>query len=189
MKRAKYILLLVLTILTVRIYGDVILVEHKYPLSRVFVKIGNLNEYPDIEIVGLSKSLALFSKMEAYVFDSTSCVEVHSASPLTFYAVKKDYLKKNKIKNITWEEDENVRKCNGVVDAKNIHTTNPTIQEIEFTFYIAGFTENSMVMIRISNIGKFKDGEPVSIIPENLQEKYQKLLQKVTIERNLKKTF
>jgi len=90
MKKVKYVVVLLLAILSVRTYGDIIV---RGPSPYVCIKITNLKDYPDIAVVGVSESLADFSYSKVDIVNSNSCIEVHRACTLTFYAVKTDYLK------------------------------------------------------------------------------------------------
>lgn len=187
MKRAKYTLLLVLTILTIRVYGDVILIL--YSPAKVFVKIENLNEYPEIEIVGITNCLA-FSKPEVYVFGSTPRVKVHKACPLVFYAVKKKYLLEKGIENIDWNKDKNVRRCNKPIDTEEFHSEYPNVEMREVAFNIVGFDEDSMVMNLTSSIDKFNNNSKPNIVKYfNSHEDLQSFLQQYRERFNLKKDF
>ena len=158
MKRVKYTLVLLLAILTVRIHGDVIIVD--YSPTKICVRITNLNDYPDIEIIGLNNCFAVFSKPKVNIVDSISSLEVHKACPLTFYAVKKEYLKEKGIENINWKKDKNVRKSDITVNARKTRVGYPNVENLEMNFIIVGFNEKSMVMYPISQTHKFNNGDP-----------------------------
>jgi hypothetical protein len=154
MKRGKYLLLLVFAIVTISVYGDVII--FKNPHAKICVKIENIGDYPDMVIVGVSDCLSVFSKPKVDIIDSTSCLEVHKACPLIFYAVKKDYLEKKGIKKINWKKDKNVRKSDITIDAnKSEPIFSPSVVTLELNYFIAGFNENSMVIICKTSTYKF----------------------------------
>ena len=160
MKRIKCTLLLVLAIFAAKVYGDII--TYKSPSAKVCVRIENLKDYPDIVVVGVSDCLTVFSKPKVDIIDLNTCIEVHKACPLKFYAVKKEYLKKKRVSKINWEKDENVRKANITVDAKqndwSFYHSNVMIFELSFS--IEGFNKNSMMMFRIKTTEKFGNGKP-----------------------------
>ena len=178
MKRIKYTLLAFLAILTIKVYGDII-PEYYYPSVKICVKIENLEDYPDIAIIGLSDCVAIFFKPKANTVDTNSCLEVQKACPLTFYAVKKDYLREKGIENINWKKDKNVRKSDVTVIAKKTRVSSGT-EALEMNFAIAGFDENSMVMYQVSETRKYNNGWPDSIrkiyTPMDSPEAYQDLL-------------
>ena len=159
MKKVKYALLVFLTILSISVLGDII----TFPFSptKVCVKIENLEDYPDITIIGLSNSLAVFSKpVTVNIIDSESSLEVQKALPLTFYAVKKEYLKEKGVEKINWKKDINVRKSDITINAKKRRLSSPNVETLEIGFVIAGFNENSMVMYEKSQKSKYNDGRP-----------------------------
>ena len=149
MKRIRYILLALFAIFTFRIYGDII-IKVGDPL-KISVRIENPDSYPGIVIVGVNDCFAA-SRPEVNVFDSSSCMEVHKACRLTFYAVKKDYLEKKKIYKINWEKDKNVMKSNTTVDLNSLRSD---VESVDIYFYVAGFNENSMVMYKTKQITKY----------------------------------
>jgi len=164
MKRVKYAIVALLVIFAVRTYGDVIIHQREHSPLKVCVKITNLKDYPDIEVIGLSDCITVFSRPKVNTFNSHLYVAVHKACPLTFYAVKKDYLKEKGIKNIHWEKDKNVRKADVSVDAKKTIVYYPGVEILRIHFIIAGFDEKSMVMYKTSEINKFNDGTPNKVI-------------------------
>ena len=177
MRNLTCILLLILTVLMVRAYGNIIIVRHS-PV-KVCVKIENLKDYPDIVLIGLSDCFALFPKPEVEIVDSTLCLEVSKACPLTFYAVKKDYLEKNGIENINWEDDKNVKKSNKTVNARTTYIDYPDVETLEINFIIAGFNEKSMVMYQTSRTFKFSNNKPDVVVEgfypglESLQKSFK----------------
>ena len=160
MKRVKYAIVLLLTILTVSTHGDIIIVE--YSPTKICVRITNLKDYPDIEVIGVGDCKASFSKPKVYIADSTSCIEVHKACPLTFYAVKKDYLSEKGIENINWKKDKNVMKSDMTITGKET-TWHKNVEILELNSFIIGFNENSMIMFVSSKTNKFKNGNPEEV--------------------------
>ena len=158
MKRVKYILLAFLAVFTLKVYGDVIIAS--YSPTKICVKIDNLGEYPDMAIVGLSDCMAIFFTSKANTMDSKSSFEVPKACPLTFYAVKKDYLEKKGIGNINWKKDENVLRSGITIIAKKVRVSYPNVETLEMNIAIRGFDGNSVVMYKKSETYKFNDGKP-----------------------------
>jgi len=162
MKKVKYVLFGFLTILSISVYGDIII--NTFSPAKVCVKIENLDDYPDLTIIGFSNSLAIFSKpIIVNIIDSDSSLEVQKALPLTFYAVKKEYLKEKGIENIDWKRDQNVRKSDITINAKKRYSSSPNVETFEMGFVIVGFKENTMVMYNKSQKSIFNDGKPDSV--------------------------
>ena len=188
MKRIKYTILLFLAILTIKVYGDIIIIT--YTPVKVCVRIENLKDYPEIEIIGLSNCLAVFSKPKADIIDSHSCMEVHKACPLTFYAVKKDYLEKMGIENIKWKKDKNVRKSKITVNAKETRVYYQDVEILEINYFVVGFNKKSMVVIKTSETNKFNNGKP-DIVDGGFFNPmdYPKLLYPELLRLRLQKSF
>ena len=179
-----------LAIITIKVYGDIIVI--RYSAKRICVKIENLNEYPDIVIVGVSRSFALFSKPRTNIIDSNSCLNVHKASPLTLYAVKKNYLDEKGINNIKWKRDNNVRKSDITVNANTVDADYADFVTLDINYIILGFNKNSMIMFKTSQTNKFNnDKDDIVELPwfledENMLESYIESLKR---QRNLQKNF
>ena len=152
MKRIQYALLLLLAVLTIRVYGDIVMIDY---IPRICVKIENLNDYPDIVVIGLSDCLAA-SRPNAGKVDSTAGLHVHKTCQITFYAAKKDYLEKKSIYKINWKKDKNVMKSSMTFDAKTLRSD---IESADIYFHIAGFSEDSMIMHQIREDIKYKYGK------------------------------
>jgi len=160
MKRVKYTLLLVLAISAVRVYGDVIITS--YSPSMVLVKIDNLKEYPDIQIVGLGDYLTFSASNRVDMIDSSSYIDAFRISPIAFYAVKKSYIEKVGIDIIDWKKDKNVIKSD-VSIRPSVKSSKPNLESVEIHYSIVGFYKKSMVMYRSAQIIKYKDGRPDSV--------------------------
>jgi len=184
MKRVKYAIVLLLAIFTIRTYGDIIIVE--YSPTKICVRITNLSDYPDIAIIGFSDCFATLPKVN--IVDSISCLEVRKACPLTFYAVKKDYLIEKGIKNINWKKDKNVMKSNMTFTGKET-TWYQNVGTMELNLYIAGFKENSMVMYQKSSTLKFKNDKPDILDESNIHPGIWYSLDSLQVLYNLRKTF
>ena len=178
MKKTKCTLLLLLVILTINSYGDIIMPQRQ-PVS-VYVKINNLNDYPDIVIIGLNDCLAASNSNKAFIVEPDSFLLIHKSCPLKLYAVEKSYFEKKGIEKIKWGEDKNVRESNLIFSEKVLEETenmgevvsSPDTAETdgvivvwgvgrravhtkEMTFNIAGFDDTSMVMYKTTQIDKY----------------------------------
>jgi len=185
MKKANILFLLLIVVYKVGTYGNVIIVDTATP-TKICVKIANLANFPDIEIVGVASCNAVLSKPRVDIFDANTCIDVHKACHLSFYAVKKDYLKEKGIENINWKTDKNVMKSEMIVRASNYakhHIQNVNVLEVNLI--IAGFTENLMVMYVSSHTNKFNNGKA-----DEIQEfAYPGSSERFPETLNLRKTF
>ena len=164
MKKVKYTLLIALAIISIKLSGDVIIID--YQPAKVCVKIGNISDYPDIKIVAVHEPLTGFSKPVVEIVDSKKCTEIRKACSLVFYAVKKDYLKKKGIKKIDWKKDKNVRKSYLTFNAKDWKSWYDNVEMMEINFYIMGFKDNEMIIYQSTRKNILKDGG--EIIDESL---------------------
>ena len=82
MKTLKFILVLFLFVITARLSGDIVK-KHTQPQIRVMIT--NLDNFPDIAVIGLSDCLAFSRSNKAYIVKSGSCLQIYQACPLTLY--------------------------------------------------------------------------------------------------------
>lgn len=161
MKTLKYSLILLLVVLTTKLQGDIIIVKEKY--AGTYVGVGNLDDYPNIEIIGYIEGLGFPKKRErAHRFSSFYNIKIPKTCSLTFYAVKKKYLKKKGIENIDWKNDKNVIKSNLRVNAKKTNRFEQ-MGSVSMKFDIAGFISDSIVMYKSQQICKYNFGKPESV--------------------------
>ena len=110
MKRLRYSILFLLVILTTRLHGDVIIIEATQ--AKICTKITNLNDFPEIVVVGLTDCVALPKSKRAFRVKNNSCIKVHKSCPVSLYAMSMDYFKEHDLDEIEWDKDSNVQKLN-----------------------------------------------------------------------------
>ena len=153
----KKILLLLFAFLTIKSYGDIII--PKYTPSKIYVKITNVNDYPDIAIVGVNVFRPVSSPNRIFTFQQDSAIEVCKACQIKVYAVKKDYLNKVGYDNIDWEKDrKNVQPyINNSIASVWYNTDTPT-KSIEISYTIMGFSDSWLILHESEILTKY-DGD------------------------------
>ena len=131
MKNLKCILLVIFVSLAAKMQGDVIVIEPNK--ASIGVRISNPDDFPDITVIGYRDGVALSKSEKAFIVDSNTYFEGDEKSPLTFYVVKSDYLKKKKLNKIDLQKDKNVQKLNLIVLANTFNTYDYTSVEIDYT--------------------------------------------------------
>lgn len=158
MNKFKCILLVFLLISNCHLFGDVI-ISKRYPPALILATIDNLDEYPDITVVGVSECFAvpLTSERDAYIVKPDSCLELFNSCNAVFYAVKKDYLEKKELKKIKWNKDRKVKVSNLSLRSKYLRPNQP-ISTVENHYRIAGFNSEKMIIYKSLEVLKYSDG-------------------------------
>ena len=177
MKNLKFLLLLLVTITSISSFGDIIITK-SFP-NRICVKVNNLNDFPDIAVIGVSECLAPFTKDQVDIIDSISCLNINKLYPFTFYAVKKAYLEKKGINNINWKKDKNVKKSNVAInpdDFKHVDW-NAKIDVVELHLDIAGYDkdEAAFIFYLSKRIVKYDRNIPDDVKTYNFEGDFSKL--------------
>ena len=159
MKRLKCVFVLLFAVLSINSHGDVI-IPQKLP-ATIYAKITNLNDYPDITLIGVNECWSIPGTKKAVIIDSDSELKIHNSCLLKFYAVKKDYLDKKDIEKIEWDKDKNVTKTNLTIKGKS-YTPSAGIFTIVLHYDIAGFDGSSVVLYKSAQVHKYSDGRPDS---------------------------
>ncbi|WP_244603646.1 hypothetical protein [Methanococcoides sp. AM1] len=153
------IFLLILSALTLNACADVPVFDTR-EIDRC-VKIVNLDEFPEIVLVGHITG-PIIQCENPYIISSDTCLtQYYVANDLTIYAIDKDYLEAKGLENIDLETDPNL--CSfevGVVpDINVVHENDPLIRE-EVEYSIAGFSENRLITYTSKKVSKYNDGSP-----------------------------
>lgn len=159
MKRYKYALILLLAVLTIRLYADIIIVQPSP--AKICAKIKNLNDFPEIVIVGYSDCLALSKSNKAFAVKSNSCLKMYKTCPLALYAVEKKYLKKIDLNKIDWHKDKNVQKLNLTINAKEFNTFD--FSSLEVDFMLERYNDTTLYLYKTQMTYKYKAERPDSI--------------------------
>lgn len=126
----------------------------------VCTKITNLNEYPEISLLGYVKSY-IGSSFHTYEVSSNQCLtKDYKYNTFCLYAVKKTYLEGKVISTMNLPDDKNAVKASIALDPSDgyyVANSNPLISE-EYFYKIIGFTETSFVLSICKVVSKFNHG-------------------------------
>ncbi len=159
MKKLKFLLLIPLVLLTTKLHGDIIIVEPKP--AKIYVRITNLNKFPDIAVIGLSDCLAVSRSNKAFRIKSNSYLKVNKACPLSLYMMKMHYFKQIELDNIDWDKDKNVQKLNLTIKAKSFITTDYNSLDIDFN--LASKDKTIYYLYKTKMTYKYQDERPASV--------------------------
>jgi len=156
MKTYKLYLFLVLCILYKISYCDVILPNTHY-VSKC-VQIINVNDYPDISLLGVINCLA--DGQSTYLIGPTTCLHNgYRFTCLTIFAVNKSYLAGKDITKIDWCKDKNAFKTDIQIDPGGAYVDNSNlIYSIKQYYRIVGFTDSSVVIYKCLEVDYFDNG-------------------------------
>lgn len=159
MKTYRLYLFIVLYLLCRISYCDIIPSNSHY--VNKCVVITNVNDYPDISLLGVTNCLAFCPTI--YVIEPTTCLEKgYKLNCLTIYGVSKSYLEGKDITTIDWSKDKHAFKTNIQIDPGGGYADNSNvIYSIKQYYRIVGFTDSSVVLYKSKEIDYFCDGSIV----------------------------
>ncbi|WP_232221927.1 hypothetical protein [Methanococcoides burtonii] len=125
------------------------------------VKIVNLDEFPEIVLVGHITGPVIQCE-NPYIISPDECLtKFYKANELTIYAIDKAYLEAKGLENINLETDSNLCsyevKINPDWDVVNI--ANPLMKE-DIEYSIAGFSEERLIIYKSRQVSEYKAGIP-----------------------------
>jgi hypothetical protein len=161
--KTNKLILVILGLLIFRISnGDVIPPNAHYVVKCV--KITNLNDYPEISLIGDVRDAGGFDF--SYIISSTAClVKGYKFNQFTVYAVSNNYLAGKDIDDVDWTNDKNAFKSNISIEpyAGYYANSNPT-DSIDQFYKIMGFTVSSVILHKWKEITRFNNEKPDSVI-------------------------
>jgi len=142
-------------------YGDIAPSSNSNSSKQHYVtlctKITNLNEYPEISLLGYVKSY-MGSSFHTYQLLSNQCLtKDYKYNTFCLYAVKKTYLEGKVISTMDLPNDKNAVKASIALDPSDgyyVADSNPLISEEDF-YKIIGFTDTSIVLNIWKVVSKF----------------------------------
>lgn len=163
-------LLMVLFLFVSKIaYGDIAPSSNSNSSKQHYVtlctKITNLNEYPEISLLGYVKSY-MGSSFRTYEVSSNQCLtKDYKYNIFCLYAVKKTYLEGKVISTMDLPNDKNAVKASIALDPSDGYyvDSNPLISE-EYFYKIIGFTETSFELSLWKVVSKFNNGQADLIV-------------------------
>ncbi|MDP4240395.1 MAG: T9SS type A sorting domain-containing protein [Bacteroidota bacterium] len=161
--KTQRLLLIILLLISCKIsYGDII-PDNSHYVNKC-VKITNVENYPEILLIGYSIGVSSSMSIPAYSISSSDCLtKGYKYNSLAIYAAQKSYLTGKDITAIDWTKDGNAVKSNMDIECYGgfLDDSNP-ISAIDQFYRIVGFTDNSVVLYKWKEINKFNNGKPDS---------------------------
>jgi hypothetical protein len=156
MKTYKPYLFIVFYFLCRNTYCDIIPPNSHYVNKCVLIT--NVNEYPDISLLGVSSCMAFCPAI--YVIGPTTCLEKgYKLNCLMIYGVRNSYLAGKDITTIDWSKDKHAFKTNIQIDPSGGYADNSNvIYSIKQYYRIVGFTDSSVVIYKYKEEDYFCNG-------------------------------
>lgn len=122
------------------------------------VVITNVNDYPDISLLGATTCAA--NCPAVYIIGPATCLEKgYKLNCLAIYAVSKSYLAGKDITKIDWSNDKHAFKSNIQIDPSGDYADNSNlIYSINQYYKIVGFTDNSVELYKYKEVDYFCNG-------------------------------
>ena len=153
-------ILVILLVFAPFVNADIAPEEGWHELNRC-VKIVNLEDFPDITLIGYITG-PMIDGYEVYVVESGECLTTtYKFDELRIYAVETDYLNSVGLEEIDFASDPNVMAYGEVIDVYGdyISDDDPLIEE-EIEYAIAGFVDNGLVLYMSARTSRYNDGTP-----------------------------
>jgi hypothetical protein len=170
MKTYNQLLMVLFLLVSGIVYGDIAPTSNSNSSRQHYVtlctKITNLNEYPEISLLGYVKSYNGSSSHTYEVLSDQCLTKDYKYNTFYLYAVRKKYLEGKVISAMDLPNDMNAVKANIALDASDgyyVANSNPLISE-EYFYKIVGFTETSFILNVWKVVSKFNNGQPDLII-------------------------
>jgi hypothetical protein len=156
MKTYRLYLIIVLNLLCRISYGDIIPPNSHY--VNKCVVITNVNDYPDISLLGVTSCLAFCPAI--YIIEPTTCLDKgYKFNCLMIYGVRNSYLADKDITTIDWSKDKHAFKTNIQINPAGGYADNSNaIYSIKQYYRIVGFTDSSVVIYKYKEVDYFCNG-------------------------------
>lgn len=167
-------------------FGDVIVGNFHY-VSKC-VKITNVDDYPDISLIGYTAS-SPFTDRDTYIVSSSQCLtRGYGYGSFNIFAVNKTYLKEKDISKINFGNDPNALPSNIAIQP-NLGMVNDSIPIIDIQEYykVAGFSETNVILYLWKKVTKYNNGKPDLIESFICDTEMPPLYQKITVGVNTSK--
>jgi hypothetical protein len=167
--------------------GDIIPSNSHY--VDLCLKITNLDEYPEIALLGYVKQFGI-SHNETYAVSSNECLtKGYSHNTLELFAVKKLYIQGKDTSKIDLPKDKNAVKTSISIDPYlgYVPDSNP-LKSKEQYYKIVGFTDTTVVIYKWKEVSKFNNGRADITETFAFTGDVTKLSQKITTGIDAKKS-
>jgi len=181
MKKLICLLVLIPFLLSKTCFGDVIVTDVHH--VEKCVKITNIDDYPEISLVGAVIPPNDPFDTEFYILTSSECLPRNFRNcDFNIYALSKDYLKGKDLQKIDFPKDPNAIASNIKIEPSGgyINDSIP-ISEIQQYYKIAGFTKTSLILYKWKEVNKFNNGKPDSTSTYTFDGDISKLYQNIQV--------
>ncbi len=166
--------------------GDVININYHY-LDKC-VKITNMDEYPEISLVGAVIPPNDPFNTEFYILTSSECLPRNFRNcDFNIYALSKDYLKGKDLQEIDFSKNPNALASNIIIIPVGDYINDSIpISSIQQYYKIAGFSNSSVILYKWREVITFNNGKPDSTSTYNYDGDVSQLYQKIQVGINSK---
>lgn len=163
MKRLKIALIFILAVFTNRLHGDIIII--KPTSATICSRITNLNNFPDLVVIGLTECVTLKSK-KAFRIKNNDCIKVQKSCSVLLYVMNLNYYKQHKLDEIDWDTDKNVQKLNLSIKVKDFNSYD--FSSVTIDFNLANYKNTVYYLYKTKMTYKYPyDAEPTK--PDSIQ--------------------
>lgn len=158
MKIVKLFLLWFGLIMVMKASADVIIID--LHVVNKCIKITNLNDYPEISLIGICYSLPGKGNNNVYLVSTDMCLfTTNHLNKFEVRAVRNDYLTGKNLEETDWASDEHALKSSICFApySESVPDSNP-LTGIEEFCQIVGFTDSSVVMYKWKEIRRYNNG-------------------------------
>lgn len=152
MKTLRFILSFLIVSAFLSANGDVILTQK---ITSQFVSLQNPGDFPEYKFIGIGIP-PMGPVLSTFIVENGKYYPTKNLVPISFVAVKKSYLKGKDLKEIDWINDKNVIRPNLQVHPSELEESN-SIGTHKVEYKIVGFSNNSMVVYRASEVFQFRN--------------------------------
>lgn len=158
MKKYLFCLIFIPFLLSKICYGDII-ISHTHSVQKC-VKITNLEDYPDIALVGFI--IPMGSNYESYLISSSKCLSKgYKYNDFNVYAVNKAYLTGKDLNKLDLPRDPNAVQSNIKIEPYFGYMNDSIpISGLEQYYQIVGFSKTNVILYLWKEVTKFNDGKP-----------------------------
>jgi len=153
MKTLRFTMLFLIVAAFFSASGDITLTQKR---TNIFVSLQNPGDFPEYKFIGLDQLKVGVARPYPFPVEKGKYYPTYSVETVDFVALKKSYAEGKALDDIDWQKDKNIIKPNISIHPYNLVYSNK-IENIRVDYRIVGFSNNSMVVYRASEIFQFRD--------------------------------
>lgn len=152
MNRFKYPILLLIIILSTKLYGDIIMIKSKP--AKTCTKITNLKDFPELVMIGLADLIPFSQSKKAFRVKNDSCMEAHKSCPISLYVMNLDYYKQQDLDDINWDNDHNIQKLDMLIE--NMYYDSDCFSSVVLDLNLANGEDSTYYLYKIKSTYNYK---------------------------------